>query len=149
MRVREHFEYWARSPGPSIGGKSGFWPAYLHTREEINGYINRDGEPDEVRRIGDPYKEHMQALNRARVPLDGFEVKVRDTVQDFLVAFRQHDAEACDLIEHDCKLASEGHGVRTRAREWGGMSKSTYDDARKRALSRCCVFLNERGRPVL
>lgn len=149
MRIRDHFDFWKRTPSGGVGGKAGFWPAYLHTAADINGYMNRDGEPDEVRRLGNPYEEHLRARNRRVVPLNGYEVRIRDTLQDFLIAFRQHNADACDLIEHDGRLGSEGYGVRDRAREWGGMSKSTYDDARKRALSRCCTFLNERGKPVL
>ncbi|MFN3891981.1 MAG: hypothetical protein ACK4MV_16420 [Beijerinckiaceae bacterium] len=149
MRIRDHFDYWKRSPSGAIGGKAGFWPAYVHTKADINGYVNRDGVSEDVLALGDPYQDFLRAKNRRVVPLDGYEVRIRDTIQDFLVAFRQHDSTSCDLIEHDCRLASEGYGVRDRARAWGGMSKSTYDDARKRALNLCCAFLNERGKPVL
>lgn len=148
LRIREHYEFWARTPNGGVS-KAGFWPAYLHTLEDINGYINRDGEPEEVRRIGDPYEEHMQALNRAKVPLNGFEVRIRDTIQDYLIAFRQHDEATAEFIQFDGAKSAEGYGLRDRARLWGGMSKSTFADHRQRALNACCVYLNERGKPVL
>lgn len=149
MRIRDYFDFWKRSPGGGVGGKAGFWPAYLHSAKDVNGYMNDDGVSDKVKALGDPMAEHMRARNRRVVPLDGYEVRIRDVMQDYLIDFGKADRPAHDIIVFDGRMAADGYGLRDRAREWGGMSKSTYDDARKRALDRCCLFLNTRGRAVL
>ena len=149
MRIRDHFGFWKRTPGGAgPAGRSGFWPAYLHTAKDITGYINKDGVPQHILDLGDPLAEHIKDRNRRTVPLDGFEVRIRDVIQDYLIEFGKDHRDAHDLIVFDCRMAADGYGLRDRARGWG-MAKSTFDEARKRALNHCCIFLNERGRPVL
>lgn len=153
LRIREHYEFWARTPNMTMR-KSGFWPAYVHSEKEITAYVNRDGEPETVRIMrengqADPYEEHRRQFYYSKTPLNAFEVRIRDTIQDFLIAFRQHDEATAEFIEFDGAKSAEGYGLRDRARLWGGMSKSTFADHRQRALNACCVYLNERGKPVL
>ncbi|MBX9757355.1 MAG: hypothetical protein K2Y29_01165, partial [Beijerinckiaceae bacterium] len=91
---------------------------------------------------------HMNAINRVVVPLNGYEVLIRDAMQDYLIGFRQSDEASCTLIVFDGQMTVDGWGLRDRAQKWG-MPKSTYDETRKRALNACCVFLNGRGKAVL
>jgi hypothetical protein len=148
LRVREHYEFWKRSPGGMTGGKAGFWPAYVHTEKDIAGYINAEGVSDDVLARGNPYEDHLAARNRRIVPLNGYEVRIRDTIQDYLLAFRQENPVACEIIEFDGQKAAEGWSLRSRAQFWG-CPKSTFADARKHALSLCCDSLNQRGKAVL
>ncbi|MDP2358655.1 MAG: hypothetical protein Q8M31_21730 [Beijerinckiaceae bacterium] len=148
QRIRDHFTYWDRTPdfrGPRQFGAN--WPGYQHTWQDVSGYRNRDGEPEEIQRLGNPWEEHMQHMHCMRVALNGYEVMIRDSVQSYLVAFRQASPKPCELIVFDARESVNGKKVRERAQEWG-MAKSSYDDARKRALNACCVFLNRLGRRV-
>jgi hypothetical protein len=101
LRIRDHFDFWKRTPGGGIGSRSGFWPAYLHTAKDINGYFNRDGVPQHILDLGDPMAEHMKDRNRRTVPLDAYEVLIRDRIQDYLIAFRMVDQENHELIVFD------------------------------------------------
>lgn len=150
LRIKEHFTYWDRTPGGAGGPKEfgGNWPGYQHTWQDVSGYRNRDGEPEEIRRIGDPWEEHMRAFNRARIPLNSYEVMVRDRIADFLLEFRRQESSHCDFLVSDGRAAADRISLRERAQS-AGMAKSSYDDARKRALNACVAMLNRLGRGVL
>lgn len=144
----------ARMSGPRGPKEFGTnWPGYTHSKTDINGYINRDFEPELVLQLrrnsrADPFREHLESFKYTRVSLSTIEASFFEGMLDRLRGFGAINPVARALLEKDAKLVVDGASQQERciaaARPLG-----TFKDMRRRALNAFCIYLNENNWDVL